>query len=990
MQPPKPPSLRRERIGIIVLCASAAVAMSPAVGGGARDRSTALAAELAARGITAAPGDVAWVDPPRGELRPLGVRSRAVARGAVRGEPTDLYLVDTRLSPEGVLLDVRSVHNLTETSGADESRPVLRGESLAYISRPLIEAASPTVHVLDLDGQRLPRGADWTAIERIQHAITSWQATGRLRGIGRRTFAIDMAPGGGDAGHGEPGGGDPGGGEPGHNEPGGGEPGGGDPGGEPGHGEPGHNEPGHNEPGHGEPGHGEPGGGDPGGEPGGGSRRPANAGDVAIALEDDSAVVVRAGGHEARLPLRGEDVPLPPWIRAEAYEVARPGNLVTWAVDRVRLVIGDAAMQTVKAVAFTALDFVLRNKEAVTGDTGAEDIAQDLGQSTLDPPVRQIPIDPEIGWPPAPLQPWVTPALPGEGQWKPQGGDAFVRKLEGLPPAFMTTFIRADRSRKATRVYIALWDPRQVELHMMAGTVEPKGATGEAGPGLIPRTPEVMKRVVAASNAGFQAMHGEFGMMADGVVYLPPKPYAATVAVRRDGSTVFGTWSEDETIPEWMRSYRQNMTVMVQDEKWNPFGRTWWGGTPPGWADKTHTVRTGICLTKERFVAYFYGADISPEALARAMIQTRCSYGLALDMNAGHSGLEFYQVAPSGELPPLGRPLQGEWEAEGDVSGLSGYRFRGRRLIRGMGLMNFPRYIRREARDFFYMTLRHLLPGPSLTPRAAPAVDGEGVWRTQGLPQHGFPYALATTEIRPDPARPDVRLRVLKVDPRTVVAAPASEPASAPPAGIGATVAVIGDGAAAPGAGRGELSSIWHSAGAFSASPTAPVRGAVRIATGRASSAGAVAALGVNDEDGMLIYVERAAPGPSGAPTPGPSGAPTPALSPDASAPPAAPVDPRDAKLLHDFLAKLGCSSRIYLHRPLAVALGGDTDLSGAAVHPPTGPRAVRLTRAEAPGAGRMFESTPIVPHSVWYPLQQKRVRYFKKPKKEETADRDR
>ncbi|WP_437979033.1 hypothetical protein WMF11_23675 [Sorangium sp. So ce295] len=940
MQSPKTPSLRRERIGILVLCASAAVAMSPSVGGGARDRSTALATELAERGIAAAAGDVVWVDPPRGGLRPFGVDSRAVARGmragGERGEPTDLYLVDARLSPEGVLLDVSAIHNLTETSGADESKPVLRGEALAYVSRPLIEAASPTVHVLDLDGldgQELSGGADWSLVERLQHAVTSWQATGRLRGIGRRTFAIDLA----------------------RSEENGAE-------------EPHPEEQGAEEPRAEEP----------------RSRRGPDAGDVAVALEDDSAVVVRAGDREARLPVRGvDDAALPAWIRAEASEVARPGNLVTWAVDRVRLVIGDAAMQTVKAVAFTALDFVLRNKEAVTGDTGAEDIASDLGKSALDPPVRQTPIDPEIGWPPAPLNPWVTPPLPGEGQWNPQGGDAFVRQLDGLPPAFMTTFLRTDRSRKATRVYIALWDPRQVELHMMAGTVEPKGATGEAGPGLIPRTPEVMKRVVAASNAGFQAMHGEFGMMADGVMYLPPKPYAATVAVRRDGSTVFGSWSEDETVPEWMLSFRQNMTVMVEDEKWNPFGRTWWGGTPPGWADKTHTVRTGICLTRERFVAYFYGADVSPEALAQAMIQARCSYGIALDMNAGHSGLEFYRVAPSGELPPLGRPLQGEWETEGDVSGLSGYRFRGRRLIRGMGLMNFPRYIRREARDFFYMTLRHLLPGPALAPRAAPAEAGEGAWRTQGLPQHGFPYALAITEIRPDPARPDVRLRVLKVDPRTVTAAPLGEPGASPPAGAGATVAVFSDGAATPGAGQGEGSSIWHSAGSFSASPASPVRGAVRIATGALGSARAVAALGVNDEDGMLIYVERAAAGPSSAPDA--------ALAPDASAPPPALVDPhpRDAKLLQDFLSGLGCSSRIYLSRPLSVALGGDTDLSGAAVHPPSGPRAVRLTRAEAPGAGRMFESTPIVPHSVWYPLQQKRVRYFKKPKKEETAGGD-
>ena len=81
---------------------------------------------------------------------------------------------------------------------------------------------------------------------------------------------------------------------------------------------------------------------------------------------------------------------------------------------------------------------------------------------------------------------------------------------------------------------------------MMAGTVEPIGRHGRGGPGLIPRTPEVIGRVVAGMNGGFQALHGEFGMMGDGVVYLPPKPYAATVAVLRDGSTGFGEWPADD------------------------------------------------------------------------------------------------------------------------------------------------------------------------------------------------------------------------------------------------------------------------------------------------------------------------------------------------------------------------------------------------------------------------------------------------------------
>jgi hypothetical protein len=837
------------------------------------DRFSALAHALQRRGIVAAPEDVQWMDRPGG---PLGGSARAIVRAApARGEPCDVFLVETRLTPEGVLLSVGDTYNLTETSSADEARPVVRGQRVAYVARPLLAEVAPTVHVLDLAGQEETTG--WTWIERSQNALTNLQQTGQLRGVRKRTFAIE-------------------------------------------------------------------------------GEEPANKGDAALDVGvelEGATLVIHAGARTAHVALEGPvplggttsppGAPIPAWIRTETPELPRPGNLVTWAVDRARAVVGDDAMQTVKAVAFTVLDFVLRHKESVTGDTGAEDIAKDLGKNELDPPVRAIPSDPEIGWPPPPLEPWVVPPLAGEGQWHPLDKDPFVRTNEGLPPAFLTTFIRTDRERKATRTYVALWDPRQIELHMMAGTVEPKGATGEAGPGLIPRTPEVLGRVVAASNAGFQALHGEFGMMADGVVYLPPKPYAATVAVLRDGTTAFGTWPADTSIPDPILSYRQNMTVMVQDEKFNPYNRTWWGGTPPGWADKTHTVRTAICQTKERFVAYFYGADLSPDALAQAMIQARCAFGVALDMNAGHSGLEFYKVAPEAELEPLKQPLQYDWQQEGDVPGLDGWKFRARRLIRGMGLMHFPRYIKREARDFFYMTLRHVLPGPALSPVVQkPPLAGEGVWRLKGLPQHGFPYALALTELRPDAARPDLKVRVLTIDPRTVLAGPAS--------GSGKTVAVI-DAGDKPAA---EAPSLWHSTGAFSIAPSPPVAGAVRLCSGEAPGKAGVAALGVSDEGGMLLYVE-------------------------VEGPPAQP-SAADAKILDQLLKKLGCSTRLSLAQPLAIALGGDSDLAGTAVHPPAGRGAVRLSRAEAAGAKRIFEDTPVVPFDTWYPLQQKRIRYFKKP----------
>lgn len=888
---------RIRHVAWVVAIAGSLAAVLPRRAASGHDRYAALTAVLAKRGIVTTTEDVQWIDP---TTTPLGGRSRAIVRGTPgKGEPNDIYVVETRLSPKGVLLAVGGAYNLTETSSADESRPILAGAHVVYIARPLIAEVAPTVHVLDLAGQGTRGTSEWTRLERLQNSITNVQQTGQPEGVQKLTLAVD----------------------PEEASP------------------------------------------DPMADAKVEAAKVAHSRQVTIDV-NGGVLVIRSGTRTATLPLdaaRGPaagSVPaaseaLPHWIRSEVPELSRPSALVTWSVDRVRTVVGDDSMQTVKAVAFTALDFVMRHKENVTGDTGEGDIAKDLGTSKLDPPTRTMPVDPEIGWPPPPLEAWVIPALAGEGQWHPLDRDPFVRRNEGLPPAFLTTFIRSDRTRKPTRVYIALWDPRQVELHMMAGTVEPKGATGEAGPGLIPRTPEVMKRVVAASNAGFQALHGEFGMMADGVVYLPPKPYAATVTALRDGTTGFGTWPSDIRIPDHILSYRQNMTVMVQDEKFNPYNRTWWGGTPPGWADKTHTVRTGICLTRERFIAYFYGADISPDALAQAMIQARCSFGLALDMNAGHSGLEFYKVAPSEELESMGRPLQNDWEHEGGVPGIDGWRFRARRLIRGMGLMQFPRYIKREGRDFFYMTLRHVLPGPALTPvLQKPELAGEGQWRLKGLAQHGFPYALALTDLRPDATRPDLKVKVLQIDPRTVAAGPASAKGSAK------TVAVI-DAGEKP---AGETPSLWHSAGAFSIAPTPPVPDAVRLSSGSGPGS-AVAAVGVEDEGGMLLYAE---------------------LTP----PPATP-SPADEKLLVALLKKLGCSTRLVLSHPLSIALGGDTDLGGGAVRPPSGPAAVRLSRMEAAGARRVFEDTPVVPFDVWYPLQQKRIRYFKKPQEEAPAADD-
>jgi hypothetical protein len=665
-----------------------------------------------------------------------------------------------------------------------------------------------------------------------------------------------------------------------------------------------------------------------------------------IAWRDDQLLEVRTPVHRVVLAPRTERViEGADFVRVVPDERARPGNVVTWAVDRVRALswFGDDRMQWVKAVAFTALDKV---RATFSRDATADDIRDEIGlPATLSAaPVTYT--DPEVGWPPLPMVPVASPPLPGEGQWIPLDRDPFITPTASRSaPAFVTSFIRPDRQRADLRVFVTLWDPRQIALHMEAGTIEPISATGEHGIGMIPRVPEVMGHVVAAFNGGFQAQHGEYGMQSNGIEYLPPKPYAATVVEFRDGTNGFGAWPASATVPDDVIGMRQNLTALVQDGKFNPWGRTWWGGAPPGWPDQIHTARSAICLTREGFAGYFYSTSISAEDLGHAMLAARCSFGIHLDMNVGHAGFEFYDVGLDGELDPLRRPLQGDWEAQGKVPDMPGYVFRARRMIRGMGHMLFPRYIQREARDFFYLTSRFILPGAPLAPGAGQPDPTEGQWRTKGLPQHGFPYAIATTWLRIE-GDASAKMRVIRADPRAL------RPAPAEPAGDAPTVLTF----VAPGAAaRGTRTLRWRS-GQFSIDAAAPAGGADALLGGCATTepcaASAHAALGVQDEDGMLVWIE---------------------LPPDLR------TDRTTAAKMDALLARMGCGARMALPGRAQALPGGVLDAAGDPA-PNPGPAGVRLVRAAAPDAHPIFTDTPIVPIQVWQPLQKQRVRYFSKP----------
>ena len=832
----------------------------------ASSRGASLAELLSRSGLSTSAEDVVWLDEPGGPLGSLRAKTRALVRARAPKETFDLYLVQTRLSPEGALLGIGGVYDLTRTTGVDEERPTVHGDRAAYVTS--IDGAPNAVHVLSLSGRAMP--TDFTSLQRAQFAITNAQSTGQESGIRHDVYTLERAPAHVGLSWG--------------------------------------------------------------------------SGDDLLVATDDTRTTVDA--KSAQVTSSGGDAVL---RAAPEQGAARPASLVPWAVDRVRAIpwFGEEKMQWVKAIAFKAKELVTDAKSRVSQDTGAEEAATDM--NALKSAGGTITFtDPEIGWPPAPMKPTISPALAGEGEWIGLDKDPFITQTPGAPPAFLTSFIRTDPKRLATRIYVTIWDPRQIALHMEAGTVEPVGAAGEAGPGVIPRTPEIMRRVVAGFNGGFQALHGEFGMQANGIEYLPPKPYAATVMEMKDGSTAFGAWPKAAEVPDEILSYRQNLTALVQNDKFNPWGRAWWGGTPIGWYDNIHTTRSGVCLTKENYVAYFYGIDIAPNVLADGMLAARCAFGVHLDMNPGLAGFEFYNVQPRSSFVPLGRPLQSEWEYEGTIKELPEFLFRARRMMKSMQHQNFPQYIHRDGRDFFYLTARYVLPGADV-PAPSPRAPDEGKFRVKGLPQHGFPYALAIAESRL-PSAPDVRVRVVRVDPRAVTARRKEDTQGKP---VVLTVGRVPQKEAARE--DGDLG-LFHTGHVFIVGKQGtPPEDALLIARGTsemsASAAHASAAVGVGDEDGMLQWVELA-----------------PGATPSAAS----------ARAMGELLTSLGCTSHMWLIAGTRAALGGTLDTAGQMFAPPS-PEAV-LVRADAPGAHPYFSDTPIVGQDVWQPLQSLRVRYYKKP----------
>ena len=381
-------------------------------------------------------------------------------------------------------------------------------------------------------------------------------------------------------------------------------------------------------------------------------------------------------------------------------------------------------------------------------------------------------------WPPAPLAVVLNDRREGEGIWQEVSEERASRN-PNAPPAFYQTFIRIDPERPRKRVFVSIWDPAQVSLRFQTGRAEPISTTGLRGMGRIPRDPALLDRVVAAFNGGFQTYHGKYGVYVERRLYVPPLAGIATVVATADGRTGFGTWEAGRQIGDEILDLRQNLPPVIEDGVINPYGILKWGASQDvAGAVGAFTVRSGVCRVRDGYAAYFWCEFCDAPGLGRAMKLARCDYGVHLDMNSGHSGFEFYHRLEASERSRYPQKNLGYVEKTGQW-------FYATRMVPRMSHMRFPRYLKTDYRDFFYLVRRPVMPGP-------------GRWRTDGLgPNTSYPPALALSQETPGVVELDpTRFRALVV--------PAGGPAPAPTdedhARLSAAIPLVGATLHLPGA----------------------------------------------------------------------------------------------------------------------------------------------------------------------------------------------
>ncbi|NUQ73016.1 MAG: phosphodiester glycosidase family protein [Polyangiaceae bacterium] len=242
-------------------------------------------------------------------------------------------------------------------------------------------------------------------------------------------------------------------------------------------------------------------------------------------------------------------------------------------------------------------------------------------------------------------------AKPGDGEWTPMPHGAAA----GEPPVLYQTVAHPHPIKKYVYVTIVAIDRSRVDLHLVAGTLEPESKTvpAERRPGLIPQAHQ--DDLIAVFNGGFMAKHGRYGMMIDGDIFLPPRDELCSVALLRDRSVRIQTWKDLRASERDIVAFRQTPPCILVGGVPHPELETDrrprpWGGAENG---DVEVRRSALGLDATGNVLFYgLGEWVTVKALADSMRAAGAVNAAQLDINWSYTRFLFFG------RPAPGDPLQ--------------------------------------------------------------------------------------------------------------------------------------------------------------------------------------------------------------------------------------------------------------------------------------------------------------------------------------------
>lgn len=324
--------------------------------------------------------------------------------------------------------------------------------------------------------------------------------------------------------------------------------------------------------------------------------------------------------------------------------------------DGVRAVLGPAAIAWIEDTAYGIADDinVWRHKDDAPQTFWEVPSARAVGSAEV--PVvlpassaaAQVPQNPSAAWfPPARFDPpFPTVATPADGVW--------LELAEGRrgddPPLLAKAIVHPDKKRPFAAVAVVAMDLTRINLRLIAGTTEPhseKVSLAER-PGLIPTNEHA--DLIAVFNGGFKALHGQYGMMLDGKIFLPPRDIACTVGLYRDGSLRIRTWPNISSTQSDMLAYRQTPPCLVEqgtlNDKLTESTKNW-GATVSG---ETVIRRSAIGIDASgKTLFYALGEAVTAQSLAKAMQSVGARDAAQLDVNYAYPRFLFFDHPPAAD-----------------------------------------------------------------------------------------------------------------------------------------------------------------------------------------------------------------------------------------------------------------------------------------------------------------------------------------------------